>query len=231
MARTETGMIENRELTMDDYLAMLRRRLKIILIPALIAPLIGFLVSFALTPKYTSQSLILVEEQKVPVGYVKPVVTEDLTQRIATIQQQVLSRNRLQPMIERLGLVKGGRNIEDVMEDIRQNLSVQPVESTSVTPANVKKKPSTQGSDVPGFYINYTARNPREAQQICGELTSMMLEENLKAREQVAQSTTDFLSHQLEEAKRDLNDQDRKLAEFKKQYICLLYTSPSPRDS
>ncbi len=76
-------MIENRELTMDDYMAMVRRRLKIILIPALIAPLIGFLISFALTPKYTSQSLILVEEQKVPVGYVKPVVklesTESLT--------------------------------------------------------------------------------------------------------------------------------------------------------
>ena len=35
-------MIENRELTMDDYLAMLRRRLKVILIPTLLAPLVGF---------------------------------------------------------------------------------------------------------------------------------------------------------------------------------------------
>ena len=34
-------MIENRELSMDDYLAMVRRRLKIILIPALLAPLAG----------------------------------------------------------------------------------------------------------------------------------------------------------------------------------------------
>ena len=211
-------MITNRELTMDDYSAMLRRRLKMILIPALVAPLIGFLISFALTPKYTSQSLILVEDQKVPVGYVKPVVTEDLTQRIATIQQQVLSRNRLQPMIERLGLAKGGRSVDDVIDDIRLNLSVQPVAPTFVDPTAAKKKPG-QGSDVPGFYVQYTANNPREAQQICGALTSMMLEENLKAREQVAQSTNDFLSHQIEEAKRDLNDQDRKLAEFKKQYM------------
>ncbi len=42
------SMSENRELTMDDYLAMLRRRLKVILIPALLAPLAGFLVSYAL---------------------------------------------------------------------------------------------------------------------------------------------------------------------------------------
>ena len=31
--------MQNRELTMDDYLAMLRRRMKVILIPALLAPL------------------------------------------------------------------------------------------------------------------------------------------------------------------------------------------------
>jgi len=43
-------MIENRELTMDDYLAMLRRRAKVILIPALLAPLAGWLISYAFVP-------------------------------------------------------------------------------------------------------------------------------------------------------------------------------------
>src|SRR5579862_9557780 len=84
-------MIENRELTMDDYLAMLRRRAKVILIPALLAPLAGFLISYAFTAKYTSQSLILVEGQKVPETMVQPVVSQDLTARMATLQQQVES--------------------------------------------------------------------------------------------------------------------------------------------
>ncbi len=43
-------MIENRELTMDDYLAMLRRRAKVILIPALLAPWWDFWLSYAFTP-------------------------------------------------------------------------------------------------------------------------------------------------------------------------------------
>lgn len=34
--------MENRELTMDDYLAMFRRRTKVILIPMLLAPLADF---------------------------------------------------------------------------------------------------------------------------------------------------------------------------------------------
>ena len=45
-----TEMMENRELTMDDYLAMLRRRMKVILVPALLAPLAGFLVSYLFPP-------------------------------------------------------------------------------------------------------------------------------------------------------------------------------------
>jgi polysaccharide chain length determinant protein (PEP-CTERM system associated) len=71
---------------------------------------------------------------------------------------------------------------------------------------------------VPGFTVDYTGANPKVAQQICSEITSMMLEQNLQAREQVAQSTTDFLSHQVDEAKQNLDDQDAKLAEFKKQF-------------
>src|SRR5579871_636402 len=98
-------MMENRDLTLDDYLAMLRRRSKLILIPALVAPLVGFLISYAFTPKYTSQALVLVEGQKVPEGVVQPVVTSDLAQRIATMQQQVLGRNRLQPIVEAPGPV------------------------------------------------------------------------------------------------------------------------------
>ena len=86
------SMIENRELTMDDYLAMVRRRLKIILIPALLAPIAGLLVSYAFPPKYNSQSLVLVEGQKVPPrslvmgspGKVKRLLTQS---ELAGIQQ------------------------------------------------------------------------------------------------------------------------------------------------
>jgi polysaccharide chain length determinant protein (PEP-CTERM system associated) len=208
-------MIENRDLTMDDYLAMLRRRMKVILIPTLLAPLAGFLISYAFPPKYTSQSLVLVEAQKVPDGYVKSVVTEDITQRIATMQQQVLSRNRLQPMIKNLQL-KSSKSLDDMIDDIRANLSIEPVEP-DIT-ASAKKKPG-QTSDLPGFYVNYTADNPHDAQQICSQLTSMLLEENLKIREGVAQGTTEFLSAQLDSAKKNLDDLDGKMATFKKQYL------------
>jgi polysaccharide chain length determinant protein (PEP-CTERM system associated) len=214
-------MIENRDLTLDDYLAMLRRRFKLILIPALLAPLVGFLISYAFTAKYTSQSLVLVEGQKVPEGVVQPVVTADLAQRIATMQQQVLGRNRLQPIVEkRPGLFKGGKNLDDVLEDVRAAVQIEPVVTDLSQIANTgggKRRPG-QGGGVPGFYVNFTTANPRDAQDVCNDLTSAILTEFQSSREQVAENTTAFISRQLEEAKRNLDDQDSKLAAFKRQY-------------
>ena len=86
---------------MDDYLAMLRRRLKVILIPALLAPMTGFAVSYVFPPKYTSQSTVLVEGQKVPDNYVQPVITADFTQRVQTLSQEILSPARLRPVIRK----------------------------------------------------------------------------------------------------------------------------------
>jgi polysaccharide chain length determinant protein (PEP-CTERM system associated) len=215
-------MIEKRELGMDDYLAMLRRRAKVILIPALLAPLAGWLTSFAFTPKYTSQSLVLVEGQQVPENMVQPLVEEDLTARVATLQERALSQSSLQPLVEQLGLVKPGHDAGDVMDGIRANMSVEPVEtdlSQVGSTSSGKKKPPSKGSAVPGFYVLYTASSAREAQQLCNELTSLMLKENYKFVQGTSQGTTDFLGKQLDEAKHSLDDLDAKLAAFKKQYV------------
>jgi uncharacterized protein involved in exopolysaccharide biosynthesis len=211
-------IMENRELTMDDYLAMLRRRMKVILIPALLAPLAGFVVSYVFPAKYTSQSLVLVEAPKIPDVVVQQVFTQDLTQHITTIEQRVLSGARLRPMVERLGLAKSGQNIEDVMDNIRLSMQIEPVvtDLSQIGPTG-KKKPG--GSPVPGFYVSYTAPTAREAQQICTDLTSMLLEEDLKSRQDASQGTTLFLTKQVEDAKQNLDDLDKKLAAFKNQHM------------
>jgi uncharacterized protein involved in exopolysaccharide biosynthesis len=217
-------MTENRELTMDDYLAMLRRRLKVILIPTLLAPLAGFMVSYAFAPKYTSQSTVLVEGQKVPDSYVQSVITADFTQRVQTLSQEVLSPGRLRPVIESLGLAKPDDE-NKLISEIQQNMQVEPVitsMSAAAAQAGIsakKKKPSATDEPVPGFNVNYTDSNPSRAQKICNAMTSLIVDENLRSRASVAQGTTEFLSRQVEDAKRALDEQDAKLAAFKKQYM------------
>jgi polysaccharide chain length determinant protein (PEP-CTERM system associated) len=211
-------MIENRELTLDDYLAMLRRRAVLILVPAGVALILGFAISFAFAPKYTSQSVVLVEEQKVPENMVQPVVSQDLTARIATLQQQVLSQSKLQPVVEKLYPGKSAADQAAIIDDIRQNLAVQPVTSDFSQIGTSKRKPGGS-SPVPGFTISFTAPSAREAQQICNELTSLVLTENQKQISDSATATSDVLNRGIEDAKRNLDDMDSKLATFKKQYV------------
>src|SRR5947209_18797813 len=95
-------MSQNRELTMDDYLAMLRRRAKVILIPTVAATLLAFvayrIVVWKLT-KYTSTSLVLVESQKVPESMVQPVVSDDLQARIGMLRALATSDTEMRPIL------------------------------------------------------------------------------------------------------------------------------------
>ena len=203
-------MIEGRELGMEDYVAMLRRRWKTIVIPTLFAPLAAFLVSYGFPAKYTSQSLILVEGQKVPENMVQPIVSEDLAQRIATLQQQVQSQSRLQPVVDRLFTGKNAEEKSEIIDQIRNNMTVEPIitdlSQLGTTAAAIKgRKPSA--SSVPGFNVNFTASNPREAQQICNELTSLLVQENERQVQDAATGTSEVLNRGIEDAKRNLDDQ------------------------
>ena len=55
-------------------------------------------------------------------------------------------------------------------------------------------------------------------------MTDLIVDENLTDRVDIAKSTTDFLSRQVEDAKRAIDEQDSKLAAFKKQYMGQLPT-------
>jgi protein tyrosine kinase modulator len=199
-------MLGHRALNLDDYAAILKRRWWIVVIPALILPIITYGISHLVQPRYVSQTLVLIEQQKVPDSYVKPVVTEDLNARLASMKEQILSRSRIQPIIERLDLYGSSKmTMDDRIDAVRKNIDIKPIQSTS-------------SNGIPGFYISYQASDPRTAQLVCGEITSLFVSENLSDRTASAEGTTAFLQAQLADAKRNLDDQDSKLARFQEQF-------------
>src|SRR5271154_3628712 len=93
-----------RELTPADYLTMLRRHWVMIGILALVGGPLAYGVSWVLPSRYKSQTTVLVQEQTVPSDFVKPVDTTEIGQRLSSMQQQILSRTRLEPVIRQFGL-------------------------------------------------------------------------------------------------------------------------------
>jgi polysaccharide chain length determinant protein (PEP-CTERM system associated) len=213
-------MIQNRELKLDDYLQILKRRKWLLVIPTLLAPLAAFLVSFAFSPAYTSQALLLVFGQQVPEGLVKPVVDQGLVERIETLQAAIESRATLEPLVERYQLQNrrgAGGSMDQVINNVRDKIDLTPVETEFMAP--VKGHSQQTNQQLPGFYITYTDQDPHMAQQICSELTLAFISEDLKMRGQMAQAATQFLSNQLQEALRTQEEKSVALATFKAKYF------------
>jgi polysaccharide chain length determinant protein (PEP-CTERM system associated) len=205
-------MIRNGEITLSEAKRIFRHYWWILPIAIIGCGSLGLLVATVLPKRYTSETLVLVDQPTVPTEFVKPVVTEDLNRRLASMQEQILSRTRLQPIIEKFGLYSSLRKrlpMEELIAKLQTAVIVRPMESM----------PGTGNHTLPGFYVEVTFDNAQTAQQICTEITSMFMQQNTREREQQAVSTTSFLNQQLEEAKRKLDDQDQRLAAFKRQYL------------
>ena len=76
-------MVRNGEMTLSDAKRVLRRFWWILPITTITLGAIGLGASLVLPKKYTSQTMVLVEQPTVGADYVKPVVTEDLNHRLA----------------------------------------------------------------------------------------------------------------------------------------------------
>ncbi len=205
-------MVRNGEMNLADVKRVLRRYWWILPITTISLGAIAIAAAMVLPKKYTSETMVLVEQPAVSSEYVKPAITEDLNHRLAAMQEQILSRTRLEPIIQKFGLYPNDRNrmhIDDLVEKLRSTIVIKPMEPT----------PGAQRGQLPGFYVDVTFTNPQMAQQICTEITSMFLAQNAGDRKKQAKVTTDFLSQQLEEAKASLDEQDEKLAKFKRQYL------------
>ncbi len=202
-------MLGHRALTLQDYTTILKRRWWILAIPAIIFPVAGYAITFLMQPQFLSQTLVLVEQQKVPDTYVKPVITEDLSGRLATMREQILSRSRLQPIIERFNLYATSKmSMDDRIDQTRKSIDIKPIQSDI-----------SRTGGLPGFFISFKAADARTAQLVCGEITSLFVSENLNDRAASAAGTTDFLKGQLADAKAKLDEEDARLAKFQQTYV------------
>src|SRR5215510_2624139 len=65
--------------------------------------------------RYRSEALIMVIPQRVPDNYVKPTVSESIEQRLPSITDQILSRSRLEQIINEMDLYKTERSRKSVV--------------------------------------------------------------------------------------------------------------------
>ena len=195
-------MLPGKKYSPEDILRILFRRGWIIAIPLVISAALAVLYAYRLPNRYRSETLIMLVPQRIPDSYVKTTVTTRVEDRLATLSDQILSRSRLERTIHDFNLYQDEQKVramEDVVQHMRQDIKI-----------NVDNK------DL--FRVAYTSRQPDTAQKVAERLASLFIEENLRDRENVAEDTNQFLDSQLEDAKRRLIEQEKKLEVYRRQH-------------
>jgi polysaccharide chain length determinant protein (PEP-CTERM system associated) len=195
-----------------DYVEIFLRRIWHIVIPFVLIG-IGTIIYIYITPKeYRSTSVILVTPQEVPEAFVKPTVTSRIEARLQSISEEIMSRTTLEKIVSEFKLypdLAKSKSSEEIVEKMRKDIKIQ-----------VRGNPERQeGKQQGAFTISYTGKNPIVVTRVTNKLASLFIEENLKVREKQAQGTSEFLSNELAANKTKLDEQEKAITSFKRQYF------------
>ena len=158
----------------------------------------------ALPDVYRSGATILIERQQIPDELVRSTVTSALEVRMQTIKQEILSRARLEDTIAQFALyqdLKATAPMEAVIDKMRNDVQID-------------LRGDRRGAAV-AFTVSYQGRDPQKVALVANALTASYIEENLKIRERQAAGTAGFLRGQVEDLARKLEEQEKKVGEFK----------------
>jgi polysaccharide chain length determinant protein (PEP-CTERM system associated) len=178
---------------------LLWQRRWMILVPLVLTITGAGILAYRLPNLYLAETTILLIPQRVPESYVKSTVTEPLQDRLRTIGQQILSRTRLEQIITEYKLYPVQSKtmlMEQLVEYMRLQIGLTIVKEDS-------------------FRISFTYPDPELAAKVTERLASLFIDENLRDREVQADSTSRFLEAQLNDARRRLIEQEKRLEEYR----------------
>ncbi|HKW01035.1 MAG TPA: GNVR domain-containing protein [Vicinamibacterales bacterium] len=195
-------MLPGKKYKPEDLLSVFRKRFWWVIVPFALVAAGTAAVARKLPDRYYSEAIVRVVPQQVPDKYVKSPITENIQDRLNAMQQQAMSRTRLERIITDFNLYPEERRkgiMEDVVQQMRGDITI-----------NILK------GDV--FRIGYTGSNPRTVQKVAEAIASFFITESEQDRATLAEGTNQFIEAQLEDARRHLIDQEKRLQDYKTRF-------------
>ena len=199
--------------SMGDYLGILRRRRRLILVVFAVLFAIASAVAVLLPPVYRSTATILIKEQEIPQEFVRSTVTSFADERIQVISQQVMTRSTLLDLVDKYALYGKARQSEtseEILDRMRRDIKLTPI-SAEVT----DRRSGSPVKSTIAFSLSYDSESAANAQKIANELTTLYLNENVKNRQQKAAETTLFLDEELARVTEHISELEQQLSAFK----------------
>lgn len=193
-------MLPGKKYTVEDWIAILRRRIWFVLLPGAIAAAGVSMWARSLPDMYGASTTVLVMPQKISESIVRPTITSSVADRLPSIRQAILSRTRLETIIEEFDLYPEERKVrvmEDVVEMMRGNISTNLVRDDA-------------------FEVGFVGRDPTKVMQVTERLGRLFIDQSLSYRSNLMEDTDTFLDSQLAQTLRQLEQQEQRLAAYKR---------------
>jgi uncharacterized protein involved in exopolysaccharide biosynthesis len=204
--------VEFRQRKPVELIVMVKRQKWLILLPMItLTAAIGYVV-YRLPSVYESTTLLTVKPPSVSSNLVLALSTEDLSQRLSTINQEVLSRSSLEPMVQKYDLYKSerasGMPMELIVDKMYKNIHVDLEDMAS--------------EKVAAFRIRYRDRDPNAARNVAAELAGKYVNAQVETSTQIAESTNQLFERQLAEKKTALDDLEKQRLDIMMQNVATL---------
>lgn len=201
--------VEFRQRSVGEFIDMLKRRKWLLLLPTITMTVaIGYVV-YKLPSIYESTTLLTVKPPTISTNLVQALTNEDLSQRLQTINSEVLSRSVLEPMVTKYDLYKPERDSGMPMELIIDRMYKA-----------IKVEPEESGNDkVAAFRIRYRNSDPQATRNVTAELASKYVNIQVQQNTEIAESTRELFGNQLNEKKKALDDLEKQRLDIMMQNV------------
>src|SRR5262245_13311625 len=194
-------MLPGKTYTPEDILRIARKRVWYVLLPTALIAAGTAIWARTLPDMYSSNATIVVSAQALPESFVRNTVTSRLEDRLPAMTMDILSRPRLEEIITKFDLYAKERKtgiMQDIVEKMRRDyIYPQPIRSDA-------------------FRITLSGNDPRTVKKVTEELAGLFINANEDDRQKSADNATNFLGSELESAKRQLEESESALAEYKR---------------
>ncbi|HEX8981100.1 MAG TPA: GNVR domain-containing protein [Parasulfuritortus sp.] len=201
------------ELTLNDYLLILRRRALHIFVAFAVIFAIAAIAAVVIPPVYESSGTILVESSDIPTNLVPDAVPTYVSNRLDVIQQRVMTRDNLLKIIDKYQLFKDqnpSMTTTELLDRMRDAIGVEIIDSNM--------RGNQRGMSTIAFKVSFDYRYPDIANKVANDLVTLFLNENAKSSTERAAEATKFLSDEANTLNTQLVSIENQVAAYKAKY-------------
>jgi protein tyrosine kinase modulator len=200
--------MEERSLHLLDYMSVVKRRRRWLIIPVVLGIIVGGSLWLLLPRTYRSYTTLAVTSPSLGGDIVKSSPA-DLADRVRAISHELMSQSVLERVAREEGLVQDS-SVDAAVNGIRSRTEV------SLPPKTIAPTTRT-GPDT--FVVTYVGSTPELTQRIANRLANVFIDEHSKIREARAEDTAAFLASQLQQSQTRIRAIEEKLRQMKEAYM------------